>query len=74
MSNKVRLQFDFTPDALKRVDEMQRKLDVPTRSEVIRSSLKIYEWFIQLDPEQVIEVQEHDGTVVYRIPVKTLLS
>lgn len=70
--NRTRVQFDFTPDALKRVDAMQQKLEAPTRAEVLRNALKVYEWFLQLEPEDTIEVQNKQGKAVYRIPVKTL--
>lgn len=73
-SKKVRVQFDFTPESLKRVDEMQQKSGASTRAEVLRNALKVYEWFMQLDPEHKIEVRDQESNVVYRIPVRTLLS
>ena len=74
MPNKVRVQFDFTPEALERVDVIQEKIGVSTRAEVIRNALKVYEWFVGLSPEQIIEIQELTGEMIYRIPVKTLVS
>ncbi len=72
---KQRVQFDFSPEALKRLEGMRERLDAATKAEVIRNSLKLYEWFItQIDPESIIEVQDKEGKAVFRIPVKVLLS
>lgn len=73
--SKQRVQFDFTPEALARLEQMQEKLEAATKAEVVRNALKLYEWFAtQVDPDSTIEVQGKDGTVQFRIPVKVLLS
>jgi hypothetical protein len=54
---------------------MQERLDATTKAEVVRNALKLYEWFItQIDPNSTIEIQDNDGKVQLRIPVKVLLS
>lgn len=74
-NTKQRLQFDFSIEALKRLETMQERLDAPTKAEVVRNALKLYEWFInQIDPDSTIEIQDKDGKVQFRIPVKVLLS
>ena len=72
---KQRVQFDFSQDALKRLETMQEQLDIPTKAEVVRNALKLYEWFTtQMDSDSIIEVQTKDGKSTFRIPLKVLLS
>lgn len=74
-NTKQRVQFDFSPEALQRLEDLKEHIDASTKAEVIRNALKIYEWFVtQIDPEYVIEVQDKDGKAVFRIPAKVLLS
>lgn len=72
---KQRVQFDFSPEALKRLEDLKEHTDASTKAEVVRNALKLYEWFVtQIDPEFVIEVKNKEGEVVFRIPAKVLLS
>ncbi len=72
---KQRVQFDFSPEALKRLETMQERLDAATKAEVVRNALKLYEWFTtQIDQDSTVEIQDKDGKVQFRIPVKVLLS
>ncbi len=74
-NTKQRVQFDFSPEALKRLETMQELLDAPTKAEVVRNALKVYEWLLtQIDPESTIEVQDKEGKTQFRIPMKVLLS
>jgi hypothetical protein len=74
-NTKQRVQFDFSQEALKRLETMQEHLDASTKAEVVRNALKLYEWFItQIAPDSTIEIQDKDGKVQFRIPVKVLLS
>ena len=74
-NSKQRVQFDFSPEALKRLEDIRERSDAATKAEVIRNSLKLYEWFItQVDPEYVIDVRDKDDNIVFRIPAKVLLS
>lgn len=74
-NTKQRVQFDFSPEALQRLEDLKEHIDASTKAEVIRNALKIYEWFAtQIDPEYVIEVQDKEGKAVFRIPAKVLLS
>lgn len=74
-TTKQRVQFDFSPEALKRLETMQERLDATTKAEVVRNALKLYEWFTtQIDQDSTVEIQDKDGKVQFRIPVKVLLS
>ena len=74
-TTKQRVQFDFSPEALKRLETMQERLEGATKAEVVRNALKLYEWFItQIDQDSTVEIQDKDGKVQFRIPVKVLLS
>lgn len=75
INTKQRVQFDFSQEALKRLEEMQERLDAPTKAEVVRNALKLYEWFInEVDSNAIIEIQDKDGKLLFRIPAKVLLS
>lgn len=43
---KERVQIDFTPEALQRLDELKDKSGATTRTEAIRNALRFYAWFI----------------------------
>ena len=74
-TTKQRVQFDFSTEALRRLETMQERLDAPTKAEVVRNALKLYEWFLtQIDPNSTIEIQDKDGKAQFRIPVSVLLS
>ena len=45
-SERTRLQLEFTPQALRRLEEIRRKVDARSNAEVVRSALRLYEWFI----------------------------
>ncbi len=75
INTRQRVQFDFSPEALKRLEAMQELLEAPTKAEVVRSALKVYDWLLtQIDPESTIEVQDKEGKAQFRIPMKVLLS
>ena len=72
---KQRIQFDFTPEALKRLEDLKEQVEASTKAEVIRNALKLYEWFVtEVDPEYILEVKDKAGNIVFRIPAKVLLS
>jgi hypothetical protein len=74
-NTKQRVQFDFSQEALQRLEDLKEQTDASTKAEVVRNALKLYEWFItQIDPSAVIEIQDKDGKPVFRIPAKVLLS
>jgi hypothetical protein len=74
-SIKQRIQFDFTPEALKRLEDLKEQVEASTKAEVIRNALKLYEWFVaEVDPEYILEIKDKAGNIVFRIPAKVLFS
>ena len=74
-STKQRVQFDFTPEALRRLDDLKERVEASTRAEILRNALRLYEWFAtQVDPDSIVEVQDKDGKTLFRIPAQILLS
>lgn len=64
-NNKERLQFDFTPEALERLDRMKDQAQASTRAEVVRNALKLYEWFLNdVEPEDTIKVFDKGNEVI----------
>jgi hypothetical protein len=75
VNTKQRVQFDFSQEALIRLEDLQERLEASTKAEVVRNALKLYEWFTtQIEPDSIIEVQNKEGKTVFRIPLKVLLS
>jgi len=73
--SKQRIQFDFTPEAFRRLEELQAKMDAPTKAEVVRNALKICELFVsEFGPGYTIEVKDSNGNIVLKGPTKILLS
>ena len=72
---KQRVQFDFPPEAIDRIDRLKTEINAPTRAEVVRNALRLYEWFAtHVDPDFVVEIKDQEGKVVYRITAEMLLS
>jgi hypothetical protein len=72
---KQRVQFDFSTEAIQRLETLKELTDASTKAEVVRNALKIYEWFVtEVDLEDTIEIQNKEGKAVFRIPLKVLLS
>ncbi len=42
-----KLQFRFSEDAIDRLDALKDKTHAATRAEVVRNSLRLYEYFIE---------------------------
>ena len=74
-NNKQRIQFDFSTEALQRLEDLKDKVDASTKAEVIRNALKLYEWLVsQADSDHIIEIKDQNNDVIFRIPAKVLLS
>jgi len=70
-----KVQFDFSPDALKRLENLKTQVDAATMAEVVRNALKVYEWMVtQIEPDYTLEIQDEKGKPIFRIPAKVLLS
>jgi hypothetical protein len=62
---KERVQFDFSLDALHRLDALKEKTDAATRAETVRNALRIYEWLIS----EVDEV-EYGNTIEAEVTIQ----
>lgn len=63
-TKKVRVQFDFSPEALQRLENLREKSGAATRAETVRDALSLYEWFInEVSPDDTIRVFDSDGNV-----------
>ena len=46
-----KLQFDFSEDAIERLDKLKYTTDAVSRTEVIRNSLRVYEYIVAMTKE-----------------------
>ena len=46
MPEKKRLQFDFTEESLRELDELREITGLPTRAELVRHALRLLQWTI----------------------------
>ena len=70
MQDKARVQFDFSREALAKLDEIVKTVDATTRAEVIRRALTLYAEV--LDAQQrgaKICFRESDGSLVQLMPL-----
>lgn len=71
--SKERLQFDFTLDALERLDHMKEQTQAATRAEVVRNALRLYEWFVNdVEPDHTIKVFDKDNELISAFKAKLL--
>lgn len=64
-----KLQFDFSEEAVKRLDELVTRTDSASRAEVIRSSLKLYEYAVGMINDGYRLNFEKDGETVTVVPL-----
>ena len=62
---KVRLQFDFSEEAVQRLDGLVTATESATRAEVIRNALRVYDYLVRKDKDgyEIELVKEGDGKV-----------
>lgn len=73
--HKERLQFDFSPEALRRLDEMKENTQATTRAEVVRDALRVYEWLVsEVDPDNTIKVFDKKNNLIASFSAKLLLK
>jgi hypothetical protein len=73
MKQKERVQFDFSPEALQRLDEIKEKTGAASRAETVRNALRLYEWFVsEADPEGTIKVYDRDNELTSVFKAKLL--
>jgi hypothetical protein len=49
--SRPRLQLDFTPEAIARVDQLRELSHSKTNADVVRDALRLYEWFLRQQQE-----------------------
>jgi hypothetical protein len=70
---KIRVQFDFTPDAYERLEVIMAQSGAASRAETVRNALSLYEWFIdEVDPDDTIQVRSPDGEITSSFKAKLL--
>jgi len=42
-----RIQFEFSPEAYERLDEVKQATDAQSYAEVVRNALRVYDWMIK---------------------------
>jgi hypothetical protein len=72
---KERVQFEFSPEALQRLDEMKDKTGASTRAETVRNALKVYEWILnELGPDSTIKALDKNNKTIAIINTRVLLQ
>ena len=71
---KERLQFDFSTEALKRLDDIKERAEHSSRAETVREALRLYEWLIsEVDPDYTIKIYDKELTLLTAFKGKLLL-
>ena len=59
-----RLQFDFSEDAVKRLNRLELLTESATKAEVVRKSIKFYEYAVNmLNEGYVLELKKEDDKI-----------
>jgi len=62
---KERVQLDFAPEALARLDELKEDIGATTRAETIRQALRLFNWFVsESRPDDTITITDREGNIV----------
>jgi len=73
--SKERLQFDFSTEALKRLDDIKEKTDASTRAETVREALRLYEWLVnEVDPDYTIKIYDKSSKLLTSFKAKLLFK
>jgi len=67
--NKARVQFDFSKESLRKLDNLVNKTGAITRAELIRRALAVYTEIIDAEDRKAkLLFREPDGTTIQLIP------
>ncbi len=44
-----RIQFEFSPDAVERLDRIKKETNSGSYAELVRNALRVYEWVIETE-------------------------
>jgi Ribbon-helix-helix protein, copG family len=70
---KERVQLDFAPEALERLDKLREQTGASTRAETIRQALRLFEWFVNdTDPNDTITITDSSGEMVAMFKARLL--
>jgi hypothetical protein len=70
---KERVQLDFTPEALAKLDELKDFIGANTRAETIRQALRLFDWFVnETEPDHLIIIQNTSGEIVAKFKASLL--
>jgi hypothetical protein len=70
---KERVQLDFSPDSLERLEMLKERVGASTRAEVIRQALRLYEWFInETDPDSTILILDRESEITSKFKASLL--
>lgn len=50
-TDKIRLQFDFSPEAHRDLEQIQKDLGAPSKAETVRYALRTLQWLITMADE-----------------------
>lgn len=70
---KERVQLDFSPDSLERLEKLKERVGASTRAEVIRQALRLYEWFInETEPDSTILILDREDEITSKFKASLL--
>lgn len=70
---KIRVQLDFTRNALDTLDELKARIGAPTRADTIRRALRLFWWFVnEIEPDDTITVTNKDKEIVSKFKASLL--
>lgn len=69
VESKARVQFDFSKESLKKLDDLVQKTGASTRAELIRRALALYTEVLEAEDRKAkILFREKDGTLIQLMP------
>ncbi len=72
---KIRVQFEFVPEAYARLEALKLATDASTRAEVVRNALRLYEWFVnEAKADSTIMSIDEKGQVTSQFKARLLLG
>jgi metal-responsive CopG/Arc/MetJ family transcriptional regulator len=77
IQTKTKVQFDFTPEALEKLDSMKALDGAATRAEVVRNALRLYEWFLNEDkehPNSIVTMYDQNRELFAQFKLNMLLK
>jgi metal-responsive CopG/Arc/MetJ family transcriptional regulator len=70
VTEKARVQFDFSKESLDKLDEMVESINASTRAEVIRRALTLFTEILSAEKRGAkVLLREKDGTLIQLMPL-----